>query len=44
MGHDLPVGAWVRIVDLIAEHIASARFAARRGAIRLEETTNRGDS
>jgi pimeloyl-ACP methyl ester carboxylesterase len=32
LGHNLPAGAWVRIIDLIAEHIASARFAARSGA------------
>jgi pimeloyl-ACP methyl ester carboxylesterase len=24
MGHDLPSGAWGRVVDLIAEHVASA--------------------
>jgi hypothetical protein len=32
LGHDLPIGAWTRIIDLITEHIAWAPFAARRGA------------
>lgn len=32
LGHDLPVGAWDRIVDLITDHFTGAEFAARRGA------------
>ncbi len=27
MGHDLPVGAWDRVIDLITDHIASAPAA-----------------
>jgi pimeloyl-ACP methyl ester carboxylesterase len=33
LGHDLPVGAWDRIIDLITDHITRAGFAARRGAV-----------
>ena len=32
LGHDLPVGAWDRIIDLITDHFTRAGFAARRGA------------
>ncbi|MDT5015266.1 MAG: hypothetical protein QOD39_1426 [Mycobacterium sp.] len=32
LGHDLPIGAWQRIIDLISEHTTFAEFAARRGA------------
>ena len=24
MGHDLPAGAWERVIDLITDHVASA--------------------
>ena len=41
LGHDLPIGAWVRIIDLIAEH-SFARFAARSGAP-LTHTQTRGE-
>ena len=32
LGHDLPVGAWDRIIDLITGHFTQAGFAAHRGA------------
>jgi len=32
LGHDLPVGAWGRIIDLITDHFTRAGFAARRSA------------
>lgn len=32
LGHDLPIGAWNRIIDLITEHATFAELAARRGA------------
>jgi pimeloyl-ACP methyl ester carboxylesterase len=32
LGHDLPVGAWDRIIDLITDHFTYAGFADSRGA------------
>lgn len=32
LGHDLPIGAWDRIIDLINDHATQARFAVHRGA------------
>ena len=31
LGHDLPVGAWDPIIDLISDHITFPGIAARRG-------------
>ena len=31
LGHDLPIGAWGRIIDLITDHTTSVRFAVHRG-------------
>jgi len=33
MGHDLPPGAWPRIVDLIAEHARAADGAAEPAVV-----------
>jgi pimeloyl-ACP methyl ester carboxylesterase len=32
LGHDLPLGAWEQIIDLITDHFTRTGFAARRGA------------
>jgi pimeloyl-ACP methyl ester carboxylesterase len=32
LGHDLPIGAWGRIIDLITDHAASVEFEVHRGA------------
>jgi pimeloyl-ACP methyl ester carboxylesterase len=32
LGHDLPIGAWGRIIDLITDHAASVGFAVHRAA------------
>jgi len=32
LGHDLPIGGWGRIIDLITDHTASVKFAGHRGA------------
>jgi hypothetical protein len=32
LGHDLPIGAWGRIIDLITDHTASVRFAVHHNA------------
>jgi pimeloyl-ACP methyl ester carboxylesterase len=32
LGHDLPIGGWGRIIDLITDHTASVKFAVHRGA------------
>jgi pimeloyl-ACP methyl ester carboxylesterase len=32
LGHDLPIGAWGRIIDLITDHTTSVGFAVHRGA------------
>jgi hypothetical protein len=31
LGHDLPIGAWGRIIDLITDHATSVGFAVHRG-------------
>jgi len=33
LGHDLPIGGWGRIIDLITDHTASVEFADHRGAL-----------